>query len=94
MKIELNNDDVVSMKSEYSVIGSNLFKLGWFKGGLERISGALSKWISDGVDCEILSVNGGGWQKGKLHLRLEFIPDEPDPPTPSDLVLSPNSDQQ
>jgi hypothetical protein len=35
-------------------------------------------WFSlNGMPCEILRVSGGGWQKGKLRFRLEFIPDEP-----------------
>lgn len=42
-QFELNDDDFVSMSSEYSVIGNSLFKLNCFKNGLERISCALSK---------------------------------------------------
>jgi hypothetical protein len=36
-------------------------------------------WFTEeGVPCEILRTKGGGWQKGKLRFRLEFIPDNPD----------------
>lgn len=33
-------------------------------------------WVTSGVECEILSVVGGGWKKGKVRLCLEFIPDQ------------------
>ncbi len=37
-------------------------------------------WFEDGVECEIVDVSaGGGWKKGKIRLRLEFVPDEPEP---------------
>jgi hypothetical protein len=36
-----------------------------------------SWFYKDGIKCEILRVSGGGWQKGKLRFRLEFIPDDP-----------------
>jgi hypothetical protein len=92
---QLNDDDVVSMESNWSVIGSNLFKLGWLKNGLEHLNGSLKKWLGEGVECELLSAYGGGWLKGKMRLRLEFIPDES--PTPgleqTDAVLSPNPEQ-
>jgi len=36
-------------------------------------------WFTDqGMACEILRTRGGGWQKGRLRFRLEFIPDNPD----------------
>jgi hypothetical protein len=37
-------------------------------------------WFADGVECELVDVStGGGWKKGKIRLRLEFVPDEPEP---------------
>lgn len=37
--------------------------------------------LQQGVDCRLLRTTGGGWQKGKLRLRVnvtvEFISDEP-----------------
>lgn len=32
------------------------------------------QWLDDGVDCEVLSPFGD-WRKGKIRIRLEFIPD-------------------
>ncbi|NEU76962.1 hypothetical protein PI95_031815 [Hassallia byssoidea VB512170] len=34
------------------------------------------RWLSSGVDCEVLLVNGGKWRKGKIRLRFEFVPNE------------------
>ncbi|WP_016951684.1 KGK domain-containing protein [Anabaena sp. PCC 7108] len=36
--------------------------------------------VREGAACEFLSINGGGWRKGKVKLRMEFefIPDEPE----------------
>ena len=36
-------------------------------------------WVSTGVNCKVLQV-GGGWQKGKIRLRIEFIADKPNSP--------------
>jgi hypothetical protein len=35
-----------------------------------------SKEIEDDIDCSLLEPNGKGWQKGKLKLCFEFIPEE------------------
>ena len=35
------------------------------------------KWLSDGVDCEVLSPNQN-WQKGKIKICLQFIPEQPE----------------
>ena len=35
------------------------------------------KLFSDGMDCELLSA-GKNWRKGKLRMRLEFSPSEPE----------------
>ncbi|MBE9119185.1 hypothetical protein IQ249_25375 [Lusitaniella coriacea LEGE 07157] len=43
--------------------------------------------FSDGVSAELLPVSGGGWQKGKLRLRLEFVPDSP-PEENAELLLA------
>ncbi|MBW4642933.1 MAG: hypothetical protein KME23_08045 [Goleter apudmare HA4340-LM2] len=33
-------------------------------------------WVKRGVDCKVLLTTGGGWKKGKVRIRLEFIPDQ------------------
>jgi hypothetical protein len=95
---QLNDDDVLSMNRDHSLHNTSLIKTRWFRTGLERLNAHLKIWLGEGVECEILSVNGGGWQKGKVYLRMEFIPDEPPSPEPSnpeqtDAVLSPSPEQ-
>lgn len=40
------------------------------------------KWLSEGMDCEILQLGSYQWKKGKLRINvtLEFAPDEPESP--------------
>ncbi len=38
------------------------------------------EWIGEGVPCRVLRETGGGWQKGKVRVRIEFVPDVPDTP--------------
>lgn len=37
------------------------------------------KWVTDGVNCEVLNVSDGKWKKGKVKVKVvvEFCPDEP-----------------
>lgn len=61
--------------------------------GLEELANKLSNrggvpvwkdnkhlWLGDGIEAEILRLNGKGWQKGKIRIKLtlEFCPDEPE----------------
>ncbi len=38
--------------------------------------------FDDGINCNLLQPNGNGWQKGRLKICFEFIPEEPDPVAP------------
>ncbi len=35
--------------------------------------------LTDGTNCNLLQPDGKGWQKGKLKICFEFIPEEPEP---------------
>jgi KGK domain len=39
----------------------------------------ISDAFLSGVNCNLLQPDGKGWQKGKLKVCFEFIPEEPDP---------------
>lgn len=41
-----------------------------------------SDWFGDGVNCKLLLAQGGGWQKGKIRILFEFVPDKPTPTKP------------
>lgn len=79
MMIQPRDSDVVSADS--SLLGTPTFKISQLreklqstiKGNFGTPSAALLK---EGVSCELLEVTGGGWQKGKLYLRLEFVSDD------------------
>jgi hypothetical protein len=35
-------------------------------------------WWNEGIQCQVLTHEGKGWQNGKVRLTLEFCPDEPE----------------
>lgn len=77
--IEVGKDDVFWM-GDKSLLGTPTFLLRqltqWFR---DRVSASqLEQWFGDGVECELLSPRGGGWQKGKVRICFEFIPDQPE----------------
>ena len=37
--------------------------------------------FDNGINCNLLQPNGNGWQKGRLKICFEFIPEEPEPIT-------------
>lgn len=39
-------------------------------------------WAANGVNCKVLLTQGGGWQKGKIRIRFEFVPDKATPTKP------------
>ncbi|MEH2455761.1 KGK domain-containing protein [Nostoc sp.] len=39
-------------------------------------------WFGNGVNCKLLLAQGGGWQKGKIRILFEFVPDKPTPTKP------------
>ncbi|MEH1901910.1 KGK domain-containing protein [Nostoc sp.] len=39
-------------------------------------------WAANGLNCKVLLAQGGGWQKGKIRIRFEFVPDKPTPTKP------------
>ncbi|MEH2233595.1 MAG: KGK domain-containing protein [Nostoc sp.] len=41
-----------------------------------------SGWFEDGANCKVLLAQGGGWQKGKIRIIFEFVPDKPTPTKP------------
>ncbi len=75
--IELNPSDVISTKqSPFKFV--NLFKVNLLLAtSIEWVPAHLLKWFEEGVECQILKIEGGGWQRGKVRFYLQFIPDEP-----------------
>lgn len=80
--IELTNDDVVVMIADDNFTKSRTSKV---EDMMEEIKDFLSssslpcqEWLDDGVECEVLQGQGGGWKRGKVKLSIcvEFIPDD------------------
>jgi hypothetical protein len=56
----------------------------------EQIKQKINRWVMErfktgkGIfpdfveKCEVLQQNGKGWRKGKIRIRFEFIPDQPE----------------
>lgn len=96
MSIEPKGDVVVSVvNADMTPVKNLTFKViqlrQAFQTGIRQF--VAYDWLEQGVECEVLSPTGGGWKKGRLRLRLEFIPNEPDPTESSALAPLPNSDQ-
>lgn len=82
----LDNGEVLSIsESALIYIGHTTFRVGEFSEAVrsqlehntEGWNGDKDSWFTDaGVDCEVLRFTSGGWQKGKVRLRLEFAPDD------------------
>jgi len=83
-KINLSNDDVVTVSTDLGFIdsstatGAELMDIvrEWVHGNSNLDEDQSADWVQGGVPCKALLV-GSGWQKGKVRLRLEFIPDKP-----------------
>ena len=45
-----------------------------------RLNVTDQNWVTPGITCDVLSVGGKGWKKGKLKVELvvKFYPDEPE----------------
>jgi hypothetical protein len=96
IEFQLNDDDVVHMELGQSMLNTPTFKVEQlkdrFRNYRNNLPPAIEEWVGEGISCEILRP-GGGWQKGKVRLQVQFIPDEPDEPSSpnqSSLVPSPN----
>ncbi|BDA73074.1 hypothetical protein CAL7716_072400 [Calothrix sp. PCC 7716] len=84
--MNLNDNDVLDLEKSPRLGANATCKISELHQGLRsRFSasnGAESpdfQFFKDGVECKLLSANGGGWQKGKLKYQLVFIPDEATP---------------
>jgi hypothetical protein len=78
----LNNNDVVltiSDSGEHTYRVNELLDI--IKQVFTKIKAGsyLAQCLEDGGECQVLKSNGGGWKTGKIRIRIEFIPDHPEP---------------
>jgi KGK domain len=78
--------EVLSIEESVQIlIGHRTFRVGELAEAIRRqLENGVSGWTQDknawfsedGVPCEVLQFNAGGWQKGKVKINLVFCPDE------------------
>jgi KGK domain len=81
----LYNDEVLFVDRGRVLMSNPTFKVSEFLDALAELvsdrepewSEDNEGWFSDGLSCEVLRFNGGGWQRGKVRIRLEFLPGMP-----------------
>lgn len=91
-KIVLDDSDVVSIAGSFALsfgLASTFKSIELIDAArnwvVEKLStsGSYSQWLTrDGIKCQVLSANGNGWEAGRVRLRIEFIPDKPEPVKP------------
>jgi hypothetical protein len=78
-KIQLSGKDVVSFEDFKPLQLSQTNKFSAFQEKLEdflkRYGTGNEDLLGDGIKCEILQLGSQEWKKGKLRIRVEFIPD-------------------
>lgn len=82
----LNENDVLSVDKDsngWVVVTDTTFKVSAFlakvKSNVQGDGKARNELFDRGLSCEVLRP-GANWQKGKVRIRLEFCPDEPESP--------------
>jgi hypothetical protein len=83
-KLGFSDDDVVMFQGnnfnldKMTKVGSLIKVIGPWAMSNSNNTGYEFGLFDKGLECEILRVSGGGWQKGRFRVRLEFIPDDPE----------------
>ena len=77
----IHSDEVISIenKEDNVLLGHHIYKAEEF---LHRLGKHIDRnkkerWIEKGVPCKLLSPNQN-WQKGKIKICLQFIPEQPE----------------
>lgn len=82
----LNNDEVLFVRSGRILMPNATFKASEFLDALAQlVSEREDEWTDDqegwfneqGLACEVLRFGNQGWQRGKVRIRLEFVPEGP-----------------
>ena len=83
----LNNDEVLFINVGRVLMVNPTFKVGEF---IDALAQAISDretdwsddnegWFGEGLPCEALRFGTQGWQRGRVRIRLEFVPDTSKP---------------
>jgi hypothetical protein len=81
----LNNDEVLYVRSGSVLMSNGTFKAREFLDALAQLvsereeewSDEQEGWFNErGLNCEALRFGNQGWQRGRVRIRMEFIPDD------------------
>ena len=81
----LSNDEVLYVRAGSVLMSNATFKAIEFLDALAQlVSEREDEWSDDqegwfnerGLNCEVLQFGNQGWQKGRVRIRMEFVPDE------------------
>lgn len=78
----LDDNEVLHVRRGRIVMENPTFRVSEF---LDALAQAISEqegvwsdenegWFEDGLDCEVLRLSSRGWQRGRVRIRLEFLP--------------------
>jgi hypothetical protein len=78
----LNENEVLHVTRGRIVMDNPTFRVSEFLDALAQVVSEQEEvwtedsegWFADGLDCEVLRLNGQSWQRGRVRLRLEFCP--------------------
>jgi hypothetical protein len=78
----LDDDEVVFIKNGRILLDNPTFKVGELMDALAQLVSDEERdwsedhegWFTDGADCEVMRMNGSGWQRGRIRIRIEFSP--------------------
>jgi hypothetical protein len=81
----LSDDEVLFVDRGRVLMSNPTFKVSEFLDALaQSVSDRESDWseeneawFGDGLPCEALRFTSGGWQRGRVRIRLEFMPLKP-----------------
>ncbi len=78
--MDLQDSDVVHMDSNENIGNGSTSRISEIRKEIEHRFSYKQQWVSeDGAECELLQ-ECGKWQKGRIRLRLEFVPDKEESP--------------
>jgi hypothetical protein len=78
----LNDNEVLHVTRGRIVMENPTFRVSEFLDALAQVVSEQEEiwtedsegWFAEGLDCEVLRLNGQSWQRGRVRLRLEFCP--------------------
>ncbi|MEC4804440.1 MAG: hypothetical protein SAJ12_10465 [Jaaginema sp. PMC 1079.18] len=79
--MQLNDDDVLRFKQQHNILSQgHLAQAKTLKNYVKASLSSSGQSLVNGVECELLSVEGGGWKKIKIQVELKISAVSDSPP--------------